>query len=172
MKSKKNIVLVGMMGSGKSSIGKLIAIKKNCDFVDIDNIIEQYENMSIREIFQTKGEKYFRNLEEKISLDYLKLSNQVISLGGGGYININIRKKCKLNSLTFWLNWKTQTLINRLKMSKKRPLILNSNETEIKRIISSRTKIYSAVNYKIDCDKLNKNQIINKILNIYKNEAT
>ena len=57
-------------------------------------------------------------------------------------------------------------------MSKKRPLVLNSNETEIKRIISSRTKIYSAVNYKIDCDKLNKNQIINKILNIYKNEAT
>ncbi len=171
MKSKKNIVLVGMMGSGKSSIGKLLAKKKKCDFIDIDNIIEEYENMSVKEIFETKGEKYFRNLEEKFSINYLKLSNQVISLGGGGYININIRKSCKLNSLTFWLNWKTQTLINRLKISKKRPLVLNLNRIEIKKIISNRSKIYSGVNYKIDCDKLNRIQIVDKIINIYKNEA-
>ena len=102
----------------------------------------------------------------------MKLDNQVISLGGGGYVNTNIRKFCKLNSLTFWLNWKTQTLIDRLKISKKRPLVLNLNQIEIKKIISSRSKIYSAVNYKIDCDEFNKNQIVNKILNIYMNEIS
>ena len=87
MKSKKNIVLIGMMGSGKSSIGKILSKKLNLEFIDIDSKIEEKENMTISQIFETKGEEYFRKLEEIISINNLKLQNKVISLGGGGYIN-------------------------------------------------------------------------------------
>ena len=91
MKSKKNLVLVGMMGSGKSSIGKLLSKKIGLEFIDIDKLIEEEENKSISDIFKINGEKYFRDLEEKISIKKLKSENKVISLGGGGYINQKIR---------------------------------------------------------------------------------
>ena len=92
MKLNKNLVLIGMMGSGKSSIGKILSKKLEFEFIDTDNKIEEIEKKTISEIFKKKGEKYFRNIEESISINYLKLENKVISLGGGGYINPNIRK--------------------------------------------------------------------------------
>ena len=87
MKSKENLVFLGMMGSGKSSIGLLVAKKLNLDFIDIDNDIEKELGKSIRTIFKTKGEDYFRKIEEKITLKKLKLKNVIISLGGGAFIN-------------------------------------------------------------------------------------
>ena len=88
---KKNLVFLGMMGSGKSSIGNLVSKKLNLKFLDIDNLIENETSMSILNIFEKKGEDYFRNLEEKITLKTLKTANNVISLGGGGFINEKIR---------------------------------------------------------------------------------
>ena len=93
MKSKKNIVLIGMMGSGKSLIGKILSKKLNLEFIDIDNKIEINEKKIISDIFKINGEKYFRKVEENISLEYLVLENKIISLGGGGYINPKIRNK-------------------------------------------------------------------------------
>ena len=84
MKSKKNIVLIGMMGSGKSSIGKILSKKLNLNFIDIDKKIEESENNTISDIFEKRGESYFRKIEENISINYLKLENKIISLGGGG----------------------------------------------------------------------------------------
>ena len=92
MKLNKNIVLVGMMGSGKSSIGKILSKKLEFEFIDTDIKIEEFEKTTISEIFNKNGEKYFRNVEEIISLKSLKLNNKVIALGGGGYINPAIRK--------------------------------------------------------------------------------
>jgi len=169
MKSKKNIVLVGMMGSGKSSIGKLLSKKLNLDFIDIDNKIEQVENKRLIEIFNEKGEKYFRNIEEELSINYLKLQNKIISLGGGGYINPKIRDECSNNSFSIWLNWKNETLINRIQNSKKRPLVLKLNNSELKKLIIERSKIYNLSDYKINCDKLQKSQIIKKIIYYYEN---
>ena len=83
MKLNKNLVLVGMMGSGKSSIGKILSKKLQFEFIDTDNKIEKIEKKTISEIFKLNGEKYFRNIEEFISLNSLKLSNKVIALGGG-----------------------------------------------------------------------------------------
>ena len=114
MKSKKNIVLIGMMGSGKSLIGKILSKKLNLNFVDIDKKIEEIENSNISDIFKNKGENYFREIEKNISIDYLKLENKIISLGGGGYINQSIRKQCFKNCTTFWLNWKNEILIKRI----------------------------------------------------------
>ena len=172
MKSKKNIVLVGMMGSGKSSIGKLLTKNVDLDFIDIDKKIEEKEKKTISEIFSKFGEIYFRNLEEQISMEYLNLQNKIISLGGGGFMNIKIRKNCLINSLTFWLNWKNEILINRIKKNKKRPLALNLSTYEIKNLIEDRSKKYKQSNYTINCDKLNKIQIVKKILKFYEKNRT
>ena len=167
MKLKKNLVLLGMMGSGKSTIGYLLSKNLNLEFCDIDSIIEKQDGRKIAEIFNTEGEDFFRKLEEKVSIKILKLKNKVISLGGGAFLNENIRKEVLSNNVSFWLNWKNNTLINRIKRNNKRPIINNSNENEIKKLISKRLKIYSMADFKINCEKFTKNEITRKILDIY-----
>jgi shikimate kinase/shikimate kinase/3-dehydroquinate synthase len=167
MKSKENLIFVGMMGSGKSSIGLLVAKKLNLDFIDIDKEIEKELGISIKKIFETKGEDYFRKFEEKITLKKLKLKSMVISLGGGAFVNKNIRNEILKNHISFWLNWKNEILLNRIKNSKKRPLVINSTDTEIINLIKKRNNIYSKALYEIKCDNLSKNEIVKTILEIY-----
>ena len=167
MKSKKNLVFLGMMGSGKSSIGSLIANKLQLNFIDIDNVIENELGLSIKKIFETKGENYFRKFEEKTTLKKLKSSSAVISLGGGAFLNKEIRKEVIKNHISFWLNWSDDILLNRIKNSKKRPLAFNSSENEIIDLIKKRSNIYSKALYKIECDNLTKNEIVKEILKFY-----
>ena len=167
MNLNKNLVFLGMMGSGKSSIGNLVSRKLNLPFIDIDSLIVESTGMSISEIFEKKGENYFRNLEEKITLKCLKKIKNVISLGGGGFINTKIRKEILSNHFSFWLNWDDSILIRRIKGSKKRPLVFKSTDQEIRGIIKDRSKIYSNAQFKINCNKLTKTEIIKKIIQIY-----
>jgi len=167
MNSNKNLVFLGMMGSGKSSIGNLVSKKLNLAFVDIDNLIVENAGMSISEIFVKKGEDYFRNLEEKITIKSLKKNKNVIALGGGGFINAKIRKEILTNHFSFWLNSDETTLLKRIKGSKKRPLAFNSTDKKIKMIIKNRSKIYANAQFKINCNKLTKTEIVKKIIKIY-----
>tara|TARA_B110000261_G_C12909495_1_gene287842 strand:- start:206 stop:718 length:513 start_codon:yes stop_codon:yes gene_type:complete len=167
MNSKKNLVFLGMMGSGKSSIGRLISGKMNLVFIDIDNLIEEKEEMSISDIFKKKGENYFRNLEEKITLKTLKNVNNVISLGGGCFMNSKVRKEILMNHFSFWLNWDEETLLKRIKNSRKRPLAYKLNNQEIKQLIKKRSKIYSKAHFEINCNNLTKAEIVKKIIKIY-----
>ncbi len=164
---KKNLVFLGMMGSGKSSIGYLVSKKLNFIFADVDNLIEEESGIIISEIFKRKGESYFRNLEEKITLKALKGVNKIISLGGGGFINDKIRGEVLINHFSFWLNWDESILLKRIKGSKKRPLAFQSTDQEIKQLIKKRTKIYSKAQFKINCNKLTKTEIVKKIIQIY-----
>ena len=167
MKSKKNLVLLGMMGSGKSTIGYLLSKSLDIEFCDIDLIIEKEVGCKIAEIFNREGESSFRKIEEKTSIKILKLKNKVISLGGGAFLNENIRKEVLSNNISFWLDWKKDTLINRIKRNNKRPIVNNSDENELKKLISKRIKIYSMADFKIDCEKFSKNEITEKIADIY-----
>jgi len=167
MNSKKNLVFLGMMGSGKSSIGDLVSKKLDIPFIDVDSLIVENTGMNIPEIFEKKGEDFFRNLEEKITMKYLKRIKNVISLGGGGFINAKIRKEVLSNHYSFWLNWDESILINRIKDSKKRPIAFRSTDQEIRSIIKSRSKIYSNAQFKINCNKLKKTEIVKKIIKIY-----
>jgi len=169
MKLNKNLVLVGMMGSGKSSIGKILSKKLEFEFIDTDIKIEEFEKTTISEIFNKNGEKYFRNVEEVISLKSLKLNNKVIALGGGGYINPTIRKYTQKKCISVWLDWKNETLINRIKNSKKRPLVIKLNNLELLKLITKRSTMYNLSDYKINCDKLDKKQIVEKIIKLYEN---
>ena len=164
---KKNLVLTGMMGVGKSSIGKDLSIKLKMEFKDIDSIIEKKLSLSISEIFKKKGEKFFRDFEEKVTLDILKKKNIVISLGGGAFLNKNIRNEVINNHLSFWLKNKEETILKRIKNSTKRPIALKSNRNELIDLMKKRSKIYSKAMYSIECDNLTKTEIVKKILNIY-----
>ena len=167
MHSKKSLIFLGMMGSGKSSIGFLVSKKLNLKFVDIDNVIENEVGMKISNIFAKKGEVYFRNLEEKITLKILRNTNIVVSLGGGGFINEKIRNQVLTNHFSFWLNWNSEILLSRIKSSKKRPLAQNSTNQEIMKLIKKRSKIYSKAEFKINCNKLTKTEIVKKVTKIY-----
>ena len=167
MELNKNIVLLGMMGSGKSTIGYLLSKKLQLTFKDIDKIIEKKANDKISVISLKKGEDYFRQLEEKITLKILNSEKNIIALGGGAFINKNIRKEVLSKNLSFWLQWNNSTIIKRISNNKKRPLAFKASNIEINELISSRSKIYSQANYKINCEKLSKNMIVNKIIEIY-----
>ena len=167
MKSKENLVFLGMMGSGKSSIGSLVAKKLKVEFIDVDKEVEKELGVSISKIFETKGEDYFRKCEEKITLRVLKTNSIVVSLGGGAFVNKVIRKEILKNHVSFWLNWNHEILLDRIKNSKKRPLAFYFSENEIIDLIKKRSNIYSKALYKIECDNLTKNEIVKEILKIY-----
>ena len=170
MKSKENLVFLGMMGSGKSSIGSLVAKKLKLDFVDIDREIESKLGTSIKKIFDNKGEEYFRKIEEKITLKKLKLNSTVISLGGGAFTNKNIRNEVLKDHLSFWLNWSNDIILHRIKNSKKRPLAINLTDNELIDLIKRRSNIYSKAVYEIKCDKLTKIEIVDKVIKIYESD--
>jgi shikimate kinase len=165
---KKNLVLTGMMGVGKSTVGKNLAKKLKLKFIDIDQIIEDQEKKAISEIFKENGENHFRKIEKKITLNELKKNNVVIALGGGAFIDKIIRKKVIDTSISIWLDLSTDKLLKRLKNVKKRPLLSRENlEISINKIYSERKKFYNESKLRINCDLLELNEIVNKIVKLY-----
>ena len=164
---KKNLVLIGMMGSGKSTISRLLSNITKQNLIDTDQLIEKETKLKINDIFQKKGENFFRRIEEKIVLNSLKFSNNIIAIGGGAFLNDSIREKIKKNCISVWLKCSEQTLIPRIKNSKKRPKAYLLKEKDLIKLINDRSKIYSKADYKINCDTLTKKEIMNKILKIY-----
>ena len=167
MSLNKNIVLLGMMGSGKSTIGYLLSKNINFNFLDVDKYIEKETDLKVYDIFQKKGEVYFRNLEEKITLKLLKGKGEIISLGGGAFLNKNIRKEILKNHISFWLSWNNSTIIKRILKSKKRPIAFTSSENNLKKLINERSNIYSEAKFKINCETLTKNMIVKNIIELY-----
>ena len=165
---KKNLVLTGMMGVGKSTVGKNLAQKLSYNFVDIDRTIESREGSTINLIFKNKSESYFRKLENEISLEKLKKKNAVISLGGGAFLNKYIRREVKNTSVSFWLDVDVAILIKRLKKTKKRPLLYNKNlSVTVNKIYLERKKTYSEADFRIKCNFLGPDKIVDKILKLY-----
>lgn len=168
---KKNLVLTGMMGVGKSTIGRSLSKKLNMRFIDLDRLIEKTESDTIKEIFKKKGEKYFRNLERKIALKNLKKENSIIALGGGAFIDFHIRKEVLKNCISFWLDVKTEVVLSRSRSLKKRPLL---NRSDLKNtfhdIYEKRKKVYSLANFRINCNRINKSKVTRKIVQIYESQ--
>ena len=155
------------MGSGKTTIGKSLSRRLNMEFADIDDIIEKKNSLSISEIFELRGEKSFRNEEEKESIKTLKKSNIIIALGGGAFINKNIRDEIKKGSVSIWLDLNVEMIYKRTKLNKKRPLLKNSSDEELKKIYEERERIYSLSDFRVDCNLKNRDQIITEIVKIY-----
>jgi len=169
MKSVKNIVFLGMMGSGKTTIGSLVSKKLNLNFFDIDEYIEKKIGEKISKIFDKKGEKFFRDIEEKTTLEILKKKNIIIALGGGAFINANIRREVLRNHISFWLKLDDKTILKRIKKNPKRPIAYNLSTEKLIQLIKKRTEIYSKALYSIKCDNMSKTDVAKKVINIYEN---
>jgi len=165
---KKNLVLLGMMGAGKTTIGKIVAKEQDMEFIDTDANIEEKCSMKISEIFKKKGEEFFRSEEEKEVLKSLKSTNCVIALGGGAFLNKTVRTNILKNAVSMWLDADLKTLNKRIKWNKKRPLLNKENNKEIiNKLYSERKNIYKLANHKINCDELSKEEIAKKIIIFY-----
>ena len=161
---KKNICIMGLMGSGKSIIGKDLSKYLDLKFYDTDKEIEKKTKKSINSIFKEHGESYFRDIEEKICVDLLNYNNCVISLGGGSIINKKIRKEVKQNSYSIYLQVKINNLLERLKSSKKRPLLNKNidNRETLKNLFDKRRKFYENADFIVNNDN-DKFQVLEKI---------
>ena len=162
-KNKKNISIIGLMGSGKSIVGKEISIIFGLKYYDSDAEIEKKMGKTINQIFEENGEKYFRYIEESVCLRLLNKKNSVISLGGGSVLNKKIRDTIKKNSYSIYLNVKIEELVKRLKNTKKRPLLKNVDiKKKIEEIFINRKKYYNKADLIIE-NSLKKNDTINII---------
>lgn len=165
---KKNLVLLGMMAVGKTTLGKIVAKKQELKFIDIDASIEKKNSMTIKEIFKKKGEKFFRMEEENEILKSLEKNNCVIALGGGAFMNKTVRENILKNAISIWLNVDIKTLNQRVKWNQKRPLLKEeNNQKKITELYARRKDIYKLANHQIACDKLSKKNIAEKIIALY-----
>ncbi len=164
----KNLVLTGMMGVGKSTIGSNLSKKLSFSFADIDKLIEEKEGCSINMIFKNKNEQYFRKLESDITLKELKKDKLVIALGGGAFLNKSIRSAVKKSAVSFWIDANLEILIKRLSKTKKRPLLLKGDlRKTVNKIYLERKKTYSEADYRVKSNFLKIDEIVGKILNHY-----
>ena len=165
---EKNLVLLGMMAVGKTTLGKIAAKKQKLEFIDIDSNIEKKNSMTIVEIFEKKGEKFFREEEEKEVLESMKKKNCVIALGGGAFVNKIIREYVLKNAISIWLTLNIETLIKRTQWNEQRPLLnKKSNKKKLNELFEERKNFYKLANHKIVCDELSKNDIVKKIMTLY-----
>ena len=163
---KKPIIIVGMMGVGKSTIGKILAKSLNKEFYDIDDNIEKKYNMKVYEIFEYYGEKKFRDIEYKEIKSIQKNCNAVIATGGGAFTNKKNISILNMTGLTLWLDVSPLIITERLKKNaSNRPLL---KEVDIDKYISNllikRNPYYAKANLTIVSNQISKNEIKNKIL--------
>ena len=166
-----NLVLCGFMGSGKSTVGKILSESLNIDFIDLDDYIVEKRNMNIPYIFENYGEKNFRKSEEQAVKNVSKLNNIIISLGGGTVINEKNVLTLKQNGKIVFLNISAEECYNRLKNNKSRPL-LNTDDKfkKIELMLSERLPFYQkAADYIIDVNNKNSSIIAQEVLKIIKN---
>ena len=172
--NSKIITFIGMMGTGKSKFGRLIAKSYNFNFYDIDLLIEKKFNNTIIALFQEHGETFFRTAEENIIKELIftvsqSNKNSVISLGGGGFDNENTRTLLLEKSHVIWLNTPVKTLVDRVGDGSKRPMIRGNVKKSISELLKKRIKYYSLCHDQLNTNKLSQNQIIEKISEIISN---
>ena len=167
--SIKNVCLLGLMGSGKSMIGKELSKVYNLEFLDTDQEIEEYTGKSIEYIFKNSGEEYFRRIEEKICLEVLSKSNCIVALGGGSIISSKVRNIIKKNSYSIYLKVDTKILSKRIANTKKRPLLKNVDKNKVlERLYKKRKKFYSEANLIIE-NNFEKRKVLTKIISVLEN---
>lgn len=139
----KSIIFVGMMGAGKSTVGRRVSFKLDMDFIDTDLEIENAAQLSISEIFAHYGEKHFREIEKKIIMRVLVESKGIISVGGGAFMDESLRDYIHKYGISIWLRADFETLMKRIHNQGHRPLLTQDDpETVMKKLIELRYPIY------------------------------
>ncbi|WP_455477849.1 shikimate kinase [Bartonella sp. B10] len=149
--NRRALVLVGLMGAGKSAIGRRVATMLDLPFYDSDQEIEKYAQMKIIELFKIYGESEFRSLEQNIILNLIKKNPLVLATGGGAYINEDIRKAIHENGISIWLKADLNILMKRISQRPTRPLLQTENPREtMQKLIEQRNPIYAQANLTVN----------------------
>lgn len=164
----KNIVLVGLSGSGKTTIGMILSKKSNYMFTDTDEIIVKLQNRSINEIFAENGEEYFRDLETDVTKEVSKQGNQIISTGGGIVLGQENLTNLSRNGIVFYLKTSVDTLIKRLEGDSSRPLLKTKDiKKKLENMLNIRGNLYEKADVIIETDKMSAEETSEEILRIY-----
>jgi len=161
----RTIVLVGMMGAGKSSIGRRLASEFNLPFVDADTEIETAAGMSIPEIFEAHGEPYFRSGEARVIARLLEGGPQVLASGGGAFINPQTRALIRARGISVWLKADLEVLLRRIKRRSDRPLLKTDDpEQTLRQLIAERYPIYAEADVTIHSRDVSHDAIVADIV--------
>ena len=163
---KENIILIGFMGVGKTSLGKLLASKLGRAFIDLDEKIERDSNMTIPQIFEMHGEKYFRELEKSAVREVTVRKNLVIATGGGTVKDEENLQLLKNSGVIICLTADAEEIFRRTEKRGERPVLDgggNERLETIKKLLAEREKFYSQADFKIDTTEWSPLQIVNEI---------
>lgn len=153
---ERSIVFIGFMGVGKTTIGKAVAKKLYRDFIDVDELIEKEFQMPTTKVFEKYGEKVFREKEKEIITRLARQKLLVISLGGGSFLQEEIRKVCLENCIVFYLDLSWDSWKDRISLIiDSRPVLQGKTPEEMEKLFYDRQQIYSIHHSKIDTDDLN-----------------
>ena len=165
----QTIVLVGLMGVGKTTVGRRLAKKLGLEFVDSDFEIEQAAGMSVSEIFETYGEGDFRSGERRVLTRLLDGHIKVIATGGGAFINTETRALIKSSALSIWLDAETDILVERTGRRDNRPLLSEGNSEEIlKKLAAERAPFYAEADLKITSSEGSHDTVVQAIIDALK----
>lgn len=164
-----NIVLIGFMGTGKTSSGKKVAEQLGMTFIDMDHVIEERQNRKISDIFETDGEPYFRQLEFELAKELSGKDNLVIATGGGIVLNQENIENFKASGTVICLSANPQTILERVAKETHRPLLEGDEKMKkILGILESRKELYGAITNQIDNTNLDVDEVAAKIIEIAK----
>ena len=162
---RRSIVLVGMMGAGKSSIGRRLASRLGIPFVDADTEIEKAAGMSIADIFQAHGEPYFRAGETRVIARLLEGGPQVLATGGGAFMNADTRASVRAKGISVWLRATLDVLTKRIKRRTDRPLLKTTDPVEtLRKLIDERYPVYAEADLTIESRDVPHDMIVDEIL--------
>lgn len=162
---KRNLVLVGLMGAGKSAIGRIVAQQLGLPFVDTDTEIERVSRMSVSELFAAYGEDEFRALETRVIKRLLRTGPRVVSTGGGAFINDKTRKQVERGGLSIWLNADLEVLWERVNKRDHRPLLKTENPKQtLKDLMDKRYPIYALADITVQSRDVRKEVIANEVM--------
>ncbi|MEZ2222928.1 shikimate kinase [Rhizobium sp. RCC_161_2] len=162
---RRNLVFVGLMGAGKSSIGRVVANQLGIPFVDTDIEIERVSRMTIPELFAAYGEEEFRALEMRVIKRLLKGGPRVVSTGGGAFINERTRRHVKRSGLSVWLKADLDVLWERVNKRETRPLLKTENPKQtLERLMTARYPIYAEADLVVLSRDVNKDIMVNEVL--------
>ncbi|WP_019223020.1 shikimate kinase [Bartonella rattaustraliani] len=162
---KRALVFVGLMGAGKSVIGKRVANMLHLPFYDSDDEIEKASQMTITELFKVYGEPKFRSLEQRIILNLMKKKPLVLATGGGAYINEDIRKTIHQNGISIWLKADLDILMERVLLRPTRPLLQTPNPKEtMQKLMEQRYPIYEKANLTINSHKESRQTVARNVI--------
>lgn len=162
---RRNIVFVGLMGAGKSAIGRSVAQQLRIPFVDTDDEIERVSRMTISELFATYGEEEFRALETRVIKRLLRGGVKVVSTGGGAFINENTRRHIKRGSVSLWLKADLEVLWERVNKRDHRPLLKTDNpKATLAALMEKRYPIYCEADITIESRDVRKDIITTEVL--------